>query len=256
MVLKRGCRSKLQKMSNLTDKILNWIYPPICIACKVGLPVNMGNFYICERCVPLFEQVPLPICKKCGQILNEEDENCSSCFGKSFHFESNMSTFLYDDLMRDLLRDMKFRNKKRIAIGLGLLWAKLIEMPDEEFTLTWLPMHPKKQKERGFNQAELMASEIAKEFKVPCKNLLRRTIDTPAQSGLHPKLRQENVKDAFEINSEAFVLGACIVIIDDIYTTGASINECAKVLIEGGANKIYARTLALTPKKINSKENQ
>ena len=243
-------------MSNLTEQILNWIYPPACIACKVKLPVNVGNFYVCERCEPLLERVLLPFCKKCGQVLNEEDENCASCFGKNLYFESNVSAYMYDELMRDLLHDMKFRNKKRIATGLGLLWAKSIEMPDEEFLLTWLPMHPKKQKERGFNQAEVMAKEIAKAFGIPCPNIFRRTVDTPAQSGLHPKLRQENVKDAFEINPRQYVLGASIVLIDDIYTTGASLNECARILKEGGAEKVYAKTLALTPRKINSKENQ
>ena len=238
----------------MTDQILNWLYPPACIACKTRLPVNMGNFYICDRCEPLFEKVAQPSCKKCGQVLSAEDENCASCFGKFFYFESNVSAFIYDELMRDLLRDMKFRNKKRMATGLGLLWAKSIEMPDEEFVLTWLPMFPKKQRERGFNQAEVMAKMIAKEFGIPCRNILRRTVDTPAQSGLHPKLRQENVKDVFEMSGSE--LGADIVIIDDIFTTGASLNECAKVLKEAGAGKIYAKTLALTPRKINSKENE
>ena len=240
----------------MTDQILNWLYPPACIACKVRLPVNMGNFYICERCEPLFEKVAPPVCKKCGQVLSAENENCASCFGKNFYFESNMSTFMYDELMRDLLRDMKFRNKKRIATGLGLIWARLINLPEEALVLTWLPMYSKKQKERGFNQAEVMAKEIAKVSGLPCKNLLRRTVDTPAQSGLHPKLRQENVKDAFEIVRGQSVLDIDIVIIDDIFTTGASLNECARVLKEGGAKKIYAKTLALTPRKINSKENQ
>ena len=255
MALKHWCRSKHQMMFSLTDQILNWLYPPACIACKVKLPVNMGNFYICERCEPLFEKVAPPVCKKCGQILSAEGENCVSCFGKSYFFESNVSMYMYDDLMRDLLHDMKFRNKKRVATGLGILWAKSIELPDEDFLLTWLPMHQKKQKERGFNQAEVMAKEIAKEMGIACRNILRRTVDTPAQSGLHPKLRQENVKGAFEINPGHYVLGSSVVIIDDIFTTGASLNECAEILIEGGAEKIYAKTLALTPRKINSKEN-
>ena len=245
-----------QKMLSLTDQILNWLYPPTCIACKVMLPVNMGDFYICDRCEPLFEKVAPPVCKKCGQVLNAEDENCASCFGKSFYFVSNESVFMYDELMRDLLRDMKFRNKKRIATGLGKLWAKLIKMPDEEFVLTWLPMHPKKQKERGFNQAEVMAKVIAQALGLSCRSILRRTVDTPAQAGLHPKLRQENVRDAFEINRGLTIHDANIVVIDDIFTTGASLNECARVLKEGGANNIYAKTLALTPRKINSKENQ
>ena len=234
----------------MTEQILNWLYPPKCIACKVMLPVNTGNFYICSRCEPLFERVPLPVCKKCGGALNSEDEKCVSCFGKNFYFESNVSTFIYDELMQELLRDMKFRNKKRIAIGLAKLWAKTIDLPDEELVLTWLPMHPVKQKERGFNQAEIMAKEIAKHFNLPCENILRRIVDTPAQSGLHPKMRIENVRGAFEIIQDKKV-SEKVVIIDDIFTTGASINECAKVLIEGGAEVAYAKTLAITLRKNN-----
>ena len=232
----------------MIEQILNWLYPPACIACKVMLPVNMGNFYICDRCELLFERVPLPACKKCGGVLSEEDEKCASCFGKNFYFDSNTSTYVYDELMRDLLLDMKFKNKKRIATGLGMMWAKQVNMPEGEFMLTWLPMHPTKQKERGFNQAEIMAKEIAKHLKIPCENVLRRIVDTPPQSGLHPKQRQENVEGAFEV-----VLGIAVhkqvVVIDDIYTTGASMNECAKVLKESGAEFVYSKTLAVTVRK-------
>lgn len=232
-----------------------WLYPPACIACKVALPVNGGEFYICARCRPLFAAVPAPFCKKCGQPLGDGGEGCAACFGKSFHFESNESAFVYDALMRELLHDLKFRNKKRIATGLGRLWAERIALPDSEFSLTWLPMHRKKRRERGFDQAEIMACEIAARLGCPVAKMLSREADTPPQSGLHPKLRAENVSGAFEIANGAAVAGRSVVIIDDIFTTGASINECAKILMDGGAKAVYARTLAVALKKREGGKN-
>ena len=231
---------------SLWQLMINWLFPPLCIACRVMLPLNMGNFYICGRCEPLFERVLPPFCKKCGSKLNAPEEICASCFGKKLFFESNESGFLYDELMRDMLHDMKFRNKKRIAEGLGALWAKTISLPRGDFVLVPLPMHHKKRKERGFNQAEVLAKALAKECKAGYVPLLKRIVDTPAQSGLHPKQREENVKNAFKLLSGYSVLGKTVVLIDDIYTTGASLNECARVLTEAGAAVVLAKTLALT----------
>ena len=258
----------------MIGRILNWFYPPHCIACKVMLPLNTGNFYICERCEQLFEKVSPPFCGKCGSLLESPDEICASCFGKKLHFDSNEAGFLYDDLMRDLLHDMKFRRKRRIAEGLGTMWAKEIKLPHGDFVLVPLPMHRKKIKERGFNQAEVLAQAIllkAKKCTLPSTPvagkgqhenrrfgetrgvemlpLLKRVVDTPAQSGLHPKLREENVKDVFVVVDGYSVDGKTVVLIDDIYTTGASANECARVLKTAGAARVYVKTLSQTLRK-------
>jgi len=157
--------------------------------------------------------------------------------------------------MRDLLHEMKFRNKKRVAQGLGLFWAEFIKknsqcIPENisDFVLVPMPMHQKKQRERGFNQAEILTIPLSAALQIPIFDVLIRTVDTPPQSGLHPSQRAENVKDVFSIRRGHDVSGKNYILTDDIFTTGASLNECAKVLKSAGAIHILCMTLAISVK--------
>ncbi|MCL2217905.1 MAG: ComF family protein [Defluviitaleaceae bacterium] len=193
--------------------------------------------------------------------METEAPCCSSCYGKTFHFTYNRGAFPYDELIRDMLHEIKFRNKKRVAEGLGELWVSVIkENPPlaawdcssaSELTFVPMPMHPVKQRERGFNQAEILACALSRGFNVPMEKILIRTEDTPPQAGLHPRLRAENVKDVFSIQPEFDVRGKNYILVDDIYTTGASLNECAKVLISAGALMVLCMTFAITVKNID-----
>jgi len=163
--------------------------------------------------------------------------------------------FAYDELIRDLMHELKFRNKKQIAQGLGLLWAEFLCNVGHDAISTIadpilvpLPMHPKKQRERGFNQAEILAKELSRGLNIPLENILERTLDTPPQSGLHPQLRAENVEDAFAIRDGFNPRGKNYILVDDIYTTGASLNECARTLKNSGAKNILCMTFAVTVK--------
>ena len=237
----------------MINSILNWVYPPTCMACNQWLALNnkQHEMWLCHRCKELFEPIKNPICNICGVPMENPVPTCSSCNGKNFSFSFNHATFTYDDILRDVLLDLKFNNKKNIAHGLGKLWAEKICyskcITDSVFIP--LPMHKKKQKERGFNQAEILSTELSKQLKTPTLSLLQRSIDTPPQAGLHPKLRAENVKDVFVVKNN-LKLDSSInyIIIDDIYTTGASLNECAKTLKKAGANHVSCMTLAVTVK--------
>jgi len=230
------------------------------------MPLNAPQRYICVICEGLFESIPLPVCKRCGvPASTEEAKHCASCFGKTFHFQQNSAAFLYDELMRDMLHEMKFRAKKRVAKGLGFLWsaqvASTLQNPDsfigsiedlQSYTLIPMPLHPKKQRERGFNQAEILTRPLSAALQIPMSNILTRTVDTPPQSGLHPMQRAENVSGIFSIQKSTSVIGRNYIITDDIFTTGSSLNECAKTLKSAGATKILCMTLAIAVKN-NSK---
>jgi len=152
-----------------------------------------------------------------------------------------------------MIRDLKFRRRRHVAWGLGRLWAKQIDIP-ADVILVPLPLHRAKQKERGYNQAYILAKAISEVTGHTMANVLARTRDTPPQSGLHPQLRKENVMGAFNVISDN-IGNKCFAVVDDIYTTGASINECAKVLMGAGARKVYALTLAITVKKDPEQED-
>jgi len=230
--------------------LLDWIYPPACISCRKLLPLNKRGRFICEPCGNLFEPITAPFCEKCGAPVQEEATQCASCFGKNFIFAQNRSAFTYDELIRDIIHQMKFRNKKRAAQGLAELWAT--QVPDffsqKNFTIIPMPMHPKKQSERGFNQAEIFAAALSGKIGFPSENILIRTHDTPPQAGLHPSQRAENVKDVFAIRKNENVEGKNFILADDIFTTGASLNECARTLKNEGASEIICMTFAITVK--------
>jgi len=193
-----------------------------------------------------------------------------SCYGKDFHFTTNRGTFLYDELMRDLLLELKFKQNKQIAHSLGKLWAMHIadanvsvkqtavfakqklalqaHAYEHSIFLVPLPMHLKKQRERGFNQAEILTQHLSSRLGIPIEHALLRTVDTPPQSGLHPRQRIENVSGVFEVAKGALPQGKNYIIIDDIYTTGASLNECAKVLKKAGAAGVSCMTLSVVEK--------
>jgi ComF family protein len=202
-------------------------------------------------CAVLFEPVTAPVCKICGIPVEKEVTRCVSCHGKTFYFANNRAAFLYDDLMRDMLHELKFRQNKQIAHSLGMLWANHIrEINFNENTfLVPLPLHRKKRRERGFNQAEILTRRLSERLQIPTEHTLDRVIDTPPQSGLHPRQRTENVKDAFSIAKNMNARGKNYIIIDDIYTTGSSLNECAKVLCEAGAAEVTCMTLSVVEKK-------
>jgi len=253
------------------SKLLDWIYPPTCVACNSIIPLNEAqprDMFLCRPCQFLFETIELPFCKCCGVPTENEVPRCVSCHGKNFHFTANRATFVYDELIRDLLLDLKFNKKKQIAHTLGKLWATHVDkihippmyeyfyekstapqVAKHDTFLIPLPMHKKKQRERGFNQAEIMAQHLSTRLNIPVENTIVRIQDTPPQSGLHPRQRIENIAGAFGIAKGGSPADKNYIIVDDIYTTGASINECAKVLKEANAADVSCMTLSIAHKK-------
>ena len=238
----------------MISAILDWIYPPTCIACRNLLPLNAPSRYVCDICKDLFDPIAAPVCAQCGRPMESETDVCASCFGKNYYFAASHVTFLYDDLIRDLMHEIKFRQKKRIAKGLAELWGETITrdgLPCDATNAIFvpLPMHPKKQRERGFNQAEILAHALSRVTNIPMENALARTQDTPPQSGLHPRQRMENVHGIFSITHGHDPSGRSYILVDDIYTTGASLNECARTLMDAGAARVVGLILAIAMKK-------
>lgn len=242
--------------------LLDWIYPPVCVACGQIIALNdtqPRQMLMCKPCQAVFEPMLPPICNFCGMPTERSVERCASCYGKHFTFASNRATFMYEDLLRDLLLKLKFSRDKRIAHSLGQLWANhicthfsynAIKNCDTANTyLVPLPMHPKKQRERGFCQANVITTHIATKTGIPMQQALVRVIDTPPQSGLHPRQRIENVNGAFAIPPNISPSGKNYIIIDDIYTTGASLNACASTLLSAGAKNVSCLTLAIVKRK-------
>ena len=233
---------------------LDWIYPPKCMACNRLIPVNDKDrraLWLCDDCELLCEVVEPPICEICGTSVPEDIRRCGYCVNKNHNFTRNYAGFRYDGILVDILHEIKFRNKKHCAGGLGTLWARaLTELPVEADYLVPVPMHRKKQRLRGFNQALILADSLSRRFNIPLIPALIRTQNTPPQSGFSMSHRAENVRGVFSLNPkyENVIADKILILVDDIFTTGASLSECAGVLKQHGAAEVVGMTLCVAVK--------
>lgn len=138
--------------------------------------------------------------------------------------------------------DFKFRNKPWLAEALA---AQLLPVLPEDFDLLVpVPLHPNRFRERGYNQSALLAKALAEQSGIPWQPCLQRVRDTPHQTGLNRSQRLENLEGAFALHKKANIAGKRIVIVDDVFTTGTTLRQCAKVLHQHGASQILGVTLA------------
>lgn len=194
--------------------------------------------YICEKCVGEIDyyensvlslNLPLGIQNYCDGLL---------CVGR------------YSGSLKETLRRFKFSNKSSYYRALGKLLALKIQNTkqlDSFDVIVPVPLHKSRQKHRGYNQVELMAEQIAKTLKIPCeKNLLIKSVATNSQSMLKRTERLLNLEDAFMAVNDGLIAHKNILLIDDIVTTGSTVNQCCKALKGAGAEKVIAGVIATT----------
>lgn len=228
------------------SKIKKILYPSdhACIACgrRGRVREENGNAVLCDECLETFTKVSAPVCMKCGRQLGAEDSLCEMCVKHDFLFEKAASVYVYDGRIKDVVHKLKYSGEPWMADFAaeemkkkydGLLWGCDV--------VTFVPMYWIKERKRGYNQAKLLAEKFAVKSSLECLPLLKRVKNTTPQSFLDKNERVKNIEDAFEPDHESVKLinGKTVLVIDDILTTGASLNECAKVLLENGAEKVY-----------------
>lgn len=193
-------------------------------------------------------------CVFCGGILNRNESGiCRSCRTELPEYEGDRYLpeldgccvlWYYQDAVRESLHRFKFYNRPDFADVYGPILALKIQQrfPDAQ-VLTWAPVSKARLKQRGYDQSELLAKAAAKELGIPAVRLLEKHRDNPAQSGIeNADARRENVRDVYRICGDA--AGKRIVLVDDILTTGATAGECARVLRQAGAERVYLVAVA------------
>jgi ComF family protein len=184
-----------------------------------------------------------PLCKKCGKKLSdEEEEYCPDCARKKHLYVRGRAAFEYDTLMRASVGRFKYRNRREYAD----YYVREIVRSCGAAVLAWqadalipIPLHRSKRRSRGFNQAELIARGVGKSLEIPvCTDLLIRSRRTKPQKELNDLERRANLKNAFQAVGNDVKLKK-VILVDDIYTTGSTIDEAAAVLLENGAEKVY-----------------
>lgn len=234
--------------SKLAGIILNLFFPPRCEFCSVIINwIHPHKYQLCEDCLAKISFVGLEACDYCGkQLKNIGYAKCEQCTGSAY-YSKILSACEYAGLLRDKLLEFKFRGHRQLCTILALFIIEKLKMTNHrQFDIILsVPIHSSKLKERGYNQSELLANEVAKFLSIPIstQNLIKKK-PTESQSKLDKKDRWINVKDAFQVMDEEKINGKKVLLIDDIITTGATANECSKVLRQAGASRIYVATVA------------
>lgn len=238
----------------ILEKGLEALYPSniYCISC--GSIIDASRDYaLCDSCMEKFHWIGMKTCTKCGKILAEEyqHELCWDCRTFSHEFDRGYTCVQYGLYERGVLMDYKYRGKSYIGRKLGDILCDRMSLEDEVFDLIVpVPMHRKKQDRRGYNQAAVMAVRLAERKGIPCAaGLLERVRNTLPMKGLKPFDRYENLRGAFAVSGKNHyeIRGKRILLVDDIYTTGSTIDACSRVLRDAGAERICALTFACGP---------
>jgi len=226
-------------------KIFHFILPSWCPNCS-NLCDNFFSLPFCLNCWNKVENIQtINRCSRCGKPLPIDYTICNECIKSPFYFDKVFVYGNYDGVLKDAIKYMKFGGMHKIAIRLGILMLKKIDMPMVECIVP-VPLSKKRLLKRGFNQSFFIAKVISKRKKIPLDiDLLFKVRDTLPQSLLSGKQRIENPKGAYLVKRKKN-LPMSVMIVDDVMTTGATLNECAKVLKKIGIKKVYAAVVAKT----------
>ena len=235
--------------ANLRRSALDAVFPPRCIACGDWLETET---LFCAQCEKTLGRIAPPFCARCGTPLeNQRVSLCADCRQTSPHFDALRAVWLYERGAREAIHELKYNARTSLAKPLGARLADLISQPPfpREIILVPIPLHSWRRFRRGFNQSELLAREIHRvrsNSTVLPSGLLRRARWTTPQVELDEQQRAQNVKGAFEV--DAGILRTLphwpVVLIDDVATTAATLDECARVLKGAGVPQVFAATLA------------
>ena len=243
---------------NITDKVfrefrrlLDFVFPQNCIACEGA--INLEEHFLCTPCRDDIGFIQQPHCFLCGVPADlsyaypHEEFVCGVCRQNPFKFDQARSLGFYDTVLRTTIHHFKYKKQMGVLSEMDLLLGKYFAAnpePFQGFLVAPIPLHFNKMKERGFDQAFLIARQVAKILKLPlASGVLRRVKATLPQATMTRAERAGNIKGAFEVNRPEWVVGKNILLVDDVFTTGATVNEAAKVLKKKGAGKVYVFTL-------------
>lgn len=246
------------RLRPLWDAVSSVLFAAHCRLCD-ELLTSASRVPVCESCLGRVRPLELlASCDRCQEPLSlasaspEGSALCGPCRQEETVFDRLRSFGAYDGELQKLIVLLKYNGIRPLAVTLaGWLALLLSQHPElkEVDAIVPVPLHARRQRARGFNQAELVAREVSRWTGLPVEaDWLRRLKDTPSQTGLTPRQRQENVRGAFEANAK--LDSGRILLLDDVCTTGATLNACARALRQAGAARVGAITVARVVREI------
>lgn len=236
--------------SYLIKGLLDLIYPLTCQVCKIKLDFR-NTTGLCEYCWKKIQKNLPPFCPKCGKSLLGPSELplvCGECQKRKFYFHRAWSVCLYEGVVKECIHLFKYSRRLSLLRPFSQLMIEFVRdyLDHNRYNfLVPVPLHKVKLREREFNQSLLLAQSISRAFDLPLStNNLRRTRTTPSQTQLNRNKRLTNIKGAFGVKDDSRLKDKCILLVDDVFTTGSTVSECSKVLLKAGAKRVEVLTLA------------
>jgi ComF family protein len=232
-------------------QILDLLFPPRCPVCDglLGTRELRAGSRIHERCTEKFYPVCEPACFHCGRPLREQErEYCEDCARKRTSLEQGKSLFAYRGAVKQSMYRFKYGNRREYAVYFAEEAKRRYDGWIRESgveAIVPVPMYPRKERRRGYNQAKLFAKELAKRCDLSYEpSLMRRVRDTKPQKGLGATEREKNLEKAFQV-AENVVKYRCVLLVDDIYTTGCTAETIAGEMQRAGVEKIYVLSVCI-----------
>ena len=246
-------------MRTLIDVIL----PRSCRVCDAPLeghePPEQLSHWLCPGCRGGLSPVEAPFCEKCGEVFDGAADStfrCTNCAGQKFAFEFAIAGYQTSGSTLDLVHRFKYGSDLTLRAPLermlerALRDPRLASLDPEHWCLVPVPLHPLRERERRFNQSRELCRELAGRKSFPMIDAMKRTRSTPKQSLLTRQQRLENLRGAFAVKDrfvreDSPLRGRAVLLVDDVFTTGATTNECARVLRrEAGVQKVVVISIA------------
>ncbi len=235
---------------NISLAFLNLIYPKRCQGCGSKLHYE-NRFYLCLECLKKIKLNSPPFCIKCGRPvagMAEIEVVCGKCAGAKYDFDKAFFCCNYEGLVKELIHKFKYNHKKFLIYIFNKLmvdFAKNYISINNLDMVAPVPLHRGKLQQRGFDQSLLLSRNLSKTLGLSHSyNILTRDKDTRQQTGLSKKQRLDNIKGAFSVKSKKVFDNKRVLLIDDVFTTAATANECAAALKKVGAKSVTLLTLA------------
>jgi len=230
-------------ISDFCTGVLDLVYPPHCLVCK-----EPGNVYLCKACL---EQVPLiepPYCRICGTSCGPDEYTCADCRDREYEFECARCAGVYDGVLRQAIHALKYDFHLVMADPLANLMVRAFPntyLARQVDVVVPVPIHHSRLLDRGFNQSEELARRFCEAVRLPLETrVLVKRRKTRPQVDLPQDQRAVNVEGAFAVARPERVAGKRVLVIDDVFTTGATLSEAAKTLRAAGAASVCAYALA------------
>ena len=232
---------RIPMRQGLLQRLLDVCFPPRCVGC------GQRGEWVCTRCTDQFEPLPDHRCERCSDpiLLARRGRLCANCAHQPPAFDRLHSGYLFAGPLRTAIHHLKFRRARHLALPLGDALCQVVDLDPADFDIIVpVPLHPRRHAARGYNQAELIARPVATHLRRPlAPRALARIVDTPPQTERSVAERRVNVAGAFQASPDVVRLQR-VLLVDDVCTTGATLDAAAQAVRNAGATRVTGLTLA------------